>query len=395
MNDESVHRRFMRMALRLAERGAGLVSPNPMVGAVIVRDGRVVARGFHRAAGSDHAEIDALRQVDFKAEGCDIYVNLEPCCHSGRTPPCTDAIVDSGVGRVFIGMIDPNPLVSSRGVKLLEDRGIEVLTGVMEEKARRLNAAFSKWVRTGLPLVTLKMAATLDGKTAQRDGSARWISSTASRRTVHRMRSRSDCVIVGAGTARTDDPLLLPTLVRGGSRPARVVIDEEAGLARECRLVDTAWEAPVILYAVGDADQGRVAGLAKMGVEVETLDAAEGLVPLGDVLADLGRRGMLSVLVEGGPTLASSLVREGLVDRFVVFYAPGLLADPEARPMCGDMGIRELDGTMKFEVVSAKTVGPDVMVEMDSVRDPASGVRLPGSGVPEPPTVNGNGYGNG
>lgn len=365
--DVKVHDRFMRMALGLAARGAGRVAPNPMVGAVLVRDGEVVSRGWHRAAGRDHAEVEALKAMDFRAEGCDLYVNLEPCCHQGRTPPCTGTVADSGVRRVFVSMIDPNPKVSGKGIGELRGRGIEVNVGLLETQARHLNAPFIKWVGTGRPLVTLKMAATLDGKTAQRDGSARWITSAQSRRQVHRMRSHCDCVMVGAGTARLDDPLLLPTLTRGGGVPMRAVVDETPGLATGSQLVRTVSDSPVLVFTTKSGDAARVADLEHKGVEVVDLDDQSGLVSLSGVIDELGNRGVQSVLVEGGAELAASLVAAGLVDRFVLFMAPRLLTDPSARPLFEDLGIRTLGEALPFNVIRTRRLGPDIMVEMEPV----------------------------
>ncbi|MBL6975553.1 MAG: bifunctional diaminohydroxyphosphoribosylaminopyrimidine deaminase/5-amino-6-(5-phosphoribosylamino)uracil reductase RibD [Deltaproteobacteria bacterium] len=365
MKDVRVHERFMRMALGLAARGAGQSSPNPMVGAVLVRNGEVVSRGWHRAAGRDHAEVEALKAVGFRAPGCDLYVNLEPCCHQGRTPPCTGAVAHSGIRRVFVGMIDPNPKVSGKGIGQLRDQGIEVHTGLLETRARRLNAPFIKWVGTGRPLVTLKMASTLDGKTAQRDGSARWITSAQSRRQVHRMRSHCDCVMVGAGTARLDDPLLLPTLVRSGGVPVRAVVDETPSLAPDSQLVRTVADSPVLVFTTKSGDSSRIATLKEKGVEVVGLGGRDGLVPLSGVIDELGNRGIQSLLVEGGAELAAALIKEGLVDRFLLFMAPRLLGDPSARPLCDDMGIRTLDHALQFTVIHTRRLGPDIMVEME------------------------------
>ncbi len=362
---------FMRLALRLARRGEGRVSPNPMVGAVLVRDGRVVTTGYHRAVGDDHAEVVALRRVGFRAEGCDLYVNLEPCCHHGRTPPCTRALLDSGVRQVFVAIEDPNPLVSGRGIETLRRHGIPVEMGLLEAEARRLNAPFFRWVTTGLPFVTLKMASTLDGRIAQRDGRSRWITSELARRAAHRLRSVSDAVLVGANTALADDPLLMPTLVRRPPRiPIRVVVDEAARLPLDSRLVRTAREVPTVLACTDNAPEERLASLREQGVEVLILPEHEGGVSLPDLMRSLGQRPCQNVLVEGGATLAASLVRAGLVDRLLVFYAPLALGDPEALPLFGDMGHRTLSEAPRFALRSARRVGPDLLVQWDVKRGP-------------------------
>lgn len=354
----------MRLALRLARRGEGHVSPNPMVGAVLVRGGRIVATGHHRAVGRDHAEVEALRRVGFRAQGCDLYVSLEPCCHHGRTPPCTDAIVRSGVRRVVVATVDPNPLVSGRGIETLRHHGVEVEVGLLQTEARRLNEPFFRWITTGMPTVTLKMATTLDGRIAQRDGHSRWITSEPARRLVHRLRSVSDAVVVGAGTARADDPLLLPTLVKRPPRiPIRVMVDEEAGLDVRLQLARTAGDGPVIVACTEAAPPERLAALRGLGVEVLVLPGDGGLVSLPALMADLGRRSCQNVLVEGGATLATSLLRDGLVNRLLVFYAPRLLGDPEAMPLIRDLGVRTLSDAVRFTIRSARRVGPDVMLE--------------------------------
>ena len=358
-------RTFMRRALRLAARGAGRVSPNPMVGAVIVRDGKAIASGWHRGPGKDHAEADALKKVGFDAKGCDVYVNLEPCCHQDegkRTPPCVPALVSAGVRRVVIGTIDPNPRVAGRGLETLRKSGVEVVVGVLEDECRRLNAAFAKWVTTGRPRVTLKMGVTLDGRVADRWGTSRWVTCEASRDRVHRMRSVSDAVIVGLGTARLDDPLLLPRGLRGGHNPVRVVLDAEALLPPDSQLARTTDESPVIVMARQGADARRIATLEGAGIEVVRLPSDGVRLDLGALLDALGRRGITSILAEGGATLAASLLKEGRVDELVLFYAPRLLADPEAPAFAADMGIRKLSDAQGFDVVSVERSGSDVCV---------------------------------
>jgi diaminohydroxyphosphoribosylaminopyrimidine deaminase/5-amino-6-(5-phosphoribosylamino)uracil reductase len=358
-------RRFMRVALRLAARGAGLASPNPMVGAVLVRDGRVVATGWHRGPGLPHAEASAIAAAGASAAGCDLYVNLEPCCHvEKKTPPCVPAIAAAGVRRVVVAMEDPNPAVSGRGIAQLRARGIEVATGVLEADARRLNAAFEVFITTGRPHVTLKLATTLDGRIAARDGSSRWVSSEASRLAVQRMRAASDCVLVGSGTACGDDPLLLPRGVRVRRPPLRAVLDSDARLSASSQVARTADRGPVLVAVAEDAHAARAAALSAVGVEVVRLPRGPGGVSAGALLDLLGRRGVTTVLVEGGAAVAATLVREGLADRVVLFLAPMLLADPAARPWCDDLGLRTLPEAVRFELERVTRVGPDVRVDL-------------------------------
>lgn len=360
----SVEARHMDRALRLARRGAGRVSPNPMVGAVIVKYGKVIAEGWHRACGTDHAEVDALKRAGTAAEGADVYVNLEPCCHHGRTPPCAQALIDARVGRVVVAMIDPNPLVSGQGVRMLRDAGIEVVSGVRERQACALNAAFARWIVHGLPRVTLKMAATLDGHTADRDGGSRWISSPVSRRAVHRERAVSDVVLVGEGTLRSDDPLLLPVGVRMGRPPLRVVVAASGRLPEDARLFTSLDQGPVAVALPVDDDALQAARLAARGVELLRLPSGVGGIDLAALLAALGRRGVTSVLCEGGPGLGAALLREGLVDRVELFLAPRLLGDPGARPLIGDLGRIRLDEMLDLRVTRVGRCGPDIRLEL-------------------------------
>lgn len=357
--------RHMAHALRLARRGAGLVSPNPMVGAVIVKNGRVVAEGWHRACGADHAEVDALKRAGPDAAGADVYVNLEPCCHHGRTPPCAEALIAAGVRRVVVAMIDPNPLVSGRGVRMLEDAGIDVAVGVGERAARALNAPFAKWIVEGRPLVTLKMAATMDGRTADRDGVARWISSPVSRRAVHRMRAEADAVLVGEGTLRLDDPMLLPVGVRAGKAPLRVVASGAGRPPADARLFASVARGPVVVAVPAGERTPEAAVLAGRGVELLPVAPAAGGLDTAALVDALGRRGVTSVLCEGGAGLAASLLRAGRIDRIVLFLAPRLLGDPEAHPLVGDLGRLRLEDAMGFRVVRVGRSGPDVRVDLE------------------------------
>jgi len=359
------HERYMRMALRLAARGAGLCSPNPMVGAVLVKDGAVVATGWHRGPGLPHAEAEALAKAGPEAAGCDLYVNLEPCCHvQKKTPPCVPAIVSAGVRRVVVGMVDPNPAVFGRGIEQLRSRGVDVVVGVLEEQARRLNRAFVTLMTRGRPHVTLKLATTLDGRIATRDGSSRYISCEPSRRRVHRMRALSDCVMVGIGTALADDPLLLPRAVRARRPPLRVVVDTHARLSLTSRLVQSAACGPVVVAAGEAADPARVARLGDAGVEVLRLATEAGRVSMPSLLGVLAQRGCASLLVEGGAGLSASLLSARLVDQLILFVAPCLLADPKAIPWCADLGLRTLADCMAFTLETISRSGQDIMLSL-------------------------------
>jgi diaminohydroxyphosphoribosylaminopyrimidine deaminase/5-amino-6-(5-phosphoribosylamino)uracil reductase len=310
---------YLERALELARLGRRLAHPNPRVGAVVVADGEVVGEGYHRGPGTPHAEAVALEQAGERARGAALYVTLEPCCRQGHTGPCTEKILAAGVGRVVVGATDPNPAVDGRGLAALRAAGVEVAldSGALHTLCEQLNEPFARFIRSGLPFVTFKAAVSLDGKVAAAGGDGRWISSPESRRQVHQMRAAADAVMVGAGTARRDDPLLTARDADGPD-PVRVVVSRTGDLPVEARLSTTARECPTILLTAS-IDPERELALAASGVEVVR---AAGL---RDGLAQLARRGLVDILCEGGPTLAGALLAEGLVDRLVVFVAPLVL----------------------------------------------------------------------
>jgi diaminohydroxyphosphoribosylaminopyrimidine deaminase/5-amino-6-(5-phosphoribosylamino)uracil reductase len=347
---------WMRRALRLASRGRGRTAPNPMVGAVLVRDGRVVGEGWHPRAGEPHAEIFALRQAGDAARGSTLYVTLEPCCHHGRTPPCTDALRAAGVAQVVAAMEDPFAQVCGGGFQILSDAGVEVRSGLLEAEARDLNRAYLKVLATGLPWVTLKMAMTLDGKIATRTGDSRWVTGEAARRYVHRLRNWNDAVLIGAGTARADDPELTARL-RGARNPLRVVLDSAAGLSPDGRLARTSRETPVLLLARPEADTATLEGL---GVEVQRVASREGRVDPEGALRHLVGRGVHSVLCEGGATLAASLLELELVDEVVWFIAPKLVGGASAPGPVGGDGVERMSDALGLHRIEVKRFGDDI-----------------------------------
>jgi len=364
MDDETL----MRRALDLAERGRGLVSPNPLVGAVLVRDGRVVGEGWHEGPGTAHAEAMAVARAGEDARGATLVVTLEPCDHHGRTPPCTEALIAAGVAEVVAAAGDPNPVVDGRGFARLREAGVEVRTGVLEREAERQNAAFRRHVVTGLPFVTLKMAATLDGKVAARDGSSRWITGEAARADVHRLRADSDAIVVGAGTALADDPALTVRDPDYRGRPVlRVVVDAAGRVPGTGRLFSD--EAPTLVATSDDADPGAVDAWRAAGAEVVAFPRAPGGVPLAELMAHLGKRDVQSVLLEGGPTLAFSAARDGVVDRLVLFWAPKLLGGSGAPGVLAGEGFAPVGDAVDLEIVSVERVGRDLKVEADVHRD--------------------------
>ena len=350
---------YMQRALELAARGLGRTSPNPAVGAVVVRDGRVIGEGFHRKAGRPHAEIEALRGLKDSAAGATLYVNLEPCSHHGRTPPCADAVIQAGIQRVVVGTRDPNPLVAGRGLRRLRRAGIQTRTGVLRQACERLNEDFRIFIRTGRPMVTLKLAASLDGRIATATGDSRWISGPASRRLVHQLRNRVDAVLVGAETVRSDDPQLT-CRIRGGRDPVRVVLDSRLSISPQARICTQASQAPTLI-ATTRAGAKRRRVFEQPNVEVLSLAAAKGRVSLARLLQELAGRGLKHVLIEGGGQVAATALRERLVDKVLFFYGPILLGG-DGRAMIGTLGISRIAAGHKLHTIEVSQRGDDVVV---------------------------------
>ncbi len=359
------HEQFMEMAQELAESGFGRVAPNPLVGALLVKDGRIVGSGHHRAFGEPHAEIEAIEAAGEKAKGATLYVNLEPCRHHGKTPPCTDAIIAAGIKEVVYGTRDKHPAARG-GLEILTEKGIKVHGPVLEERCAELNAPFFKHVATGRPLVLAKWAMTLDGKVASSTGESRWISSDASRRLVHIWRGRCGAVLVGIGTILADDPFL--NCREAGMRsPVKVVLDAECRLPPDARLFEPGLDEPdqvrVLVYASEGAPWDRVAALRERGAEVVQVASARGLVSISAALDDLGRRGINLVLVEGGSEVLGSFFDAGFIDHVLVFVSPKLVGGRAAKSALGGEGLaRMLDAPMLRELRNYRVEG-DMVVE--------------------------------
>ncbi|WP_049766315.1 bifunctional diaminohydroxyphosphoribosylaminopyrimidine deaminase/5-amino-6-(5-phosphoribosylamino)uracil reductase RibD [Syntrophobacter fumaroxidans] len=363
-NDSSEDRFFMKRALRLAAKGAGRTSPNPMVGAVVVRGETTVAEGFHEFVGGPHAEVNALRQAGDKARGATLYVTLEPCNHQGRTPPCTRAVLDSGVATVVIGMEDPNPGVRGGGASFLRSHGLRVHAGILEKECRALNQPFIKHVTTGLPYVTLKAAVTLDGAIASSSGDSKWISNERSRKFAHHLRCISDGVLIGIGTALADDPLLSARIKRRPAcrQPVRIVLDSRLRLPLESALVRTAAEFPLMVVCGRDAPPTREKALVDAGAEVMRLSSGKGGIHLPELLRALGSKGLCSLLVEGGATVLGAFLDNGLADDFHFFYAPKVLGDPAGTPMVRGRGRERMADAVPVFDVRVRRFGEDVML---------------------------------
>ena len=359
---------YLERALGLAERGRGLTSPNPLVGAVVVAESRIRGEGFHEGPGRPHAEIVALEEAGDDARGAMLYTTLEPCDHFGRTPPCTRAIARAGVVRVVCAMRDPNPIVDGRGFAALEAAGIQVRTGLLAQEAKRLNEAYVKHVRTGLPFVTWKMAASLDGKVASRDGTSRWITGEAARADVHRLRAAADAILVGAGTALVDDPsLTVRDPAYRGRPPLRVLVDARGRVPETGDLFDAA--APTMVATTSLAPRERTGAWRARGAEVVEYEPEGGGVPLPQLLSDLGKRDVQSVLLEGGPTLAWSMVEDRVVDKVVVYLAPKLIGGRDAPGVLGGRGFAPIAQATQLRVASFDRVGEDLRVEAHVHRD--------------------------
>jgi len=337
---------FMRRVLKLAKRGEAWVSPNPMVGTVIVKKNRIIGEGYHQKFGDNHAEINAINHATEAIEGATIYVNLEPCIHYGKTPPCIKRIIASKPARVVIGTADPNPLVAGGGIKALKRSGIETTVGILEETCKRINERFFKFIRTGTPFVTLKFAQTLDGKIATSAGHSRWISSEKSLRFAHVLRSHHDAVLIGVGTLIKDDPKLTIRLT-SGRNPLRVVVDSRLRISQDARVLKNQNMAKTIIATTGHAVSGKRTLLDKMGIETVVVDQDnDQRVDLTKLFIELGKRKISSVLVEGGAGVITSLLKGKLTDRVVIIIAPKVVG--KGVEAVGDLGIQSMDEALRL-----------------------------------------------
>ena len=357
MDDEE----WMRRSLRLAEKGRGRTSPNPMVGAVLVKNGRVIGEGYHAKAGEDHAEIIALRQAGEEARGATLYLNLQPCTHYGKTPPCAPVVIRSGVKRIVIGMEDPNPLVKREGVESLREAGLEVEVGLREKECRRLNEAYCKYIMKKEPFIILKVAATLDGRIAARDGDSKWISGETSRRFVHRLRDQVDGVLVGIGTVLRDDPMLTAR-IRAGRNPFRIILDSRLRMPEEARVIAVS-PSKTIIATTEAAPKDKIERLERRDVRILVLDSKEGRVSLRSCLSRLGEMEMMTLLVEGGSEINGSFLDEGLIDKLLLFLSPKLIGDTQAVGIFGGRGAVNLKQAILLRELKTRRIGEDILVE--------------------------------
>lgn len=355
---------YMQIALDLAAKGLGTASPNPAVGAVVVKDGRIVGRGYHAKAGGPHAEAEALRQAGSRAEGADLYVTLEPCNHTGKTPPCAIAIREAGIRRVVSAMADPNPHVAGGGHAWLSRHGITVVTGVCESEARRLNEAFITHVRTGLPLVLLKIAATLDGRIATRTGHSRWVTGEASRRFVHRLRHQVDAIMVGVGTVRADNPSLTARLENGdGADPLRIILDTRLSIPADAKLLHQVSSARTIVVTGKDVSQAACRRITSTGADILQVDTNERGIDLNPLMKQLGAMAVTSILIEGGSRVAASALAAGIVDKLYLFYAPKLMGGDDGVPVFRGPGPADMTASVPVKQITIHRFDDDILVE--------------------------------
>jgi diaminohydroxyphosphoribosylaminopyrimidine deaminase/5-amino-6-(5-phosphoribosylamino)uracil reductase len=354
---------FMQMALDLARQGAGHTSPNPMVGALLVKQGRIVGQGYHAKAGGAHAEVNAIADAGDEAAGATLYVTLEPCHHTGRTPPCTRSILAARIARVVVAMADPNPHVSGGGGAYLTEQGIKVVWGVLESEAQQLNEAFVKHARSGRPFVYLKYAATLDGRLAAATGDARWVTGPKARAFVHQLRQQVDAIMVGIGTVVADDPSLTTRLPDGkGVDPQRIILDPQLRIDERARLLHQQTAAATVLVTGDKIGTPKRARLEAAGAEVMRMPLQAGQIDLTALMEKLGARGICSVLIEGGGGLIGTALRSGVVDKVYAFLAPKLLAGDDGVPVCRGAGAATMDAALVLDQVAVRRFDEDTLV---------------------------------
>ena len=359
---------YMRRALELAKMGEGHTSPNPMVGCVVVKDGRIISEGYHERYGEFHAERNALTRCEEDCEGADLYVTLEPCCHYGKTPPCTEIIIEKKIRRVFVGSMDSNPLVAGKGVQILRDHGIEVETGVLEEECLKLNEIFYHFIQTKTPFVIMKYAMTLDGKIACATGDSRWVTGEEARREVHRMRKRCKGIMVGIGTVLADDPML-NCRIKEGVDPVRIVCDSRLRIPLESRLVQTAKEIPTWIAAVKpetEQQAEKAEKLKELGCRIFYTDAdTEGHVDLNQLMDMLGEEKIDSILLEGGAVLHEAALRNGIVQKVQAYLAPKIFGGSKAPSPVGGIGVDSPDQAWLLSEPEITKLGADILLESE------------------------------
>ena len=360
MNDQD----FMKMAIELAEHGRGYTSPNPMVGAVVVKDGQIVGSGWHKQVGGPHAEVYAINEAGSHAKNATLYVTLEPCNHHGKTPPCTDKIIESGIKHVVMAMADPNPDVAGGGADRLKDAGISVTSGICEDEAHRLNEIFIKYVKTKRPFVILKMAATLDGRIATRTGDSKWVSREASRKHVHELRHLVDAVMIGVNTVKADDPQLTTRLEgKKGINPKRIILDTTLSIPENAKVLQNDSPSDTIIITSNSVSSDKRSRLEKIGIHIMDAPLKDNLIDLYDLMARLGQMRITSLLIEGGSQVAASAIKAGIVDKICFFYAPKILGSDDGVPICAGPGPELMSQSITVKDITVRRFDDDVMIE--------------------------------
>lgn len=348
----------MRRAIELAKKGGGYVHPNPLVGCVVVKDGEIIAEGYHEKYGEFHAERNALLRCQSETKGASLYVTLEPCCHYGKTPPCTEIIIEKGIKKVFVGILDPNPLVAGKGVKILQDAGIEVEVGLCDDEIRELNKVFLKYITTKRPYVIMKTAMTLDGKIAAFTGDSRWVTNEESRKMVHQLRSEMAGVIVGIGTVLADDPMLNVRLEGNPHQPIRIVVDSNLRIPRNSKLIRTAKEYRTIVACCHFELK-----LEMTGIELLECQSINNHVDINDLMTKLGSMGIDSLLLEGGGTLNAAFLEAGCVDEVWAFIAPKIIGGEGAKTPVSGKGIAKMNDAIQLQNIDIKNINGDILIK--------------------------------
>ncbi len=356
---------YMRRALELAEQGVGHTNPNPMVGCVVVKDDRIISEGWHEYYGGFHAERNALLHCAEDPAGADLYVTLEPCCHTGKTPPCTDIIIEKGIGRVFVGSSDPNPLVDGKGIRILREAGIEVETGILAQECERLNEVFYHYIKTGKPFVTMKYAMSLDGKIACETGDSKWVTGEVARRHVHELRNRYMGIMVGIGTVLKDDPMLT-CRIEGGTNPTRIICDSSLRIPKESHIVESAHEVPTIVACEKDIYESeraksKIDFLKDAGIRIIPTKGSLG-INLIQLMSELGEQGLDSILLEGGGTLNSSALRDGIVSKVYAYISNKLIGGVDAPTPIGGIGADRIADAVELVDVDIRAMGEDMCI---------------------------------
>lgn len=353
---------YMKRALELAELGRGKVAPNPMVGAVIVKAGKIIGEGYHKKYGDNHAEVNAFENATEDVSGATLYVTLEPCAHYGKTPPCAKRIVKEGIKKVVIGVLDPNPLVAGKGVNILKDAGIEVVVGVLEEECRKINEVFMKYIKTSRPFVLMKYAMSLDGKISTATGKSKWISCEKSRRDVHKLRNNLSAIMVGINTVIKDNPML-NCRIEGGNDPIRIIVDSNLRIPLDSKIVNTSNNISTIVATTHKADKDKIKLLEERNVEVIVAKEKDGRVDITSLIDKLGEKKIDSILLEGGSEINFSCLQEGIVDKVRIYIAPKILGGNNAKGAVGGRGVSEMIDSFNIENIDISTIGSDILVE--------------------------------